>query len=151
MILSTIVTILSCLALGFLANIAQGLLGTNYLHKFLYENLIVLLVALLAINSATMGIVLTKLRDLISLGNGEETFSESRRQMLHSIHEQICLIIFGVIFLVLKNSNYVEGIGGVKQTIDAGINGIFFYALWILYDTAKGVLIIVDYDSENGS
>lgn len=136
------------LGVGFICQLTQDWLGSQYFNEFLKGNLINLLVALLAVNSATMGIVLTKIRDLVdSKGHGEK-FKETRQQMLLSVKEQVWLIAIAIVLLTLAQSKYVVGISNVTMFLNSSIAGVFVYDMLVLYDTAKGVLIIVDYDSE---
>ena len=65
MISQILKTSIMSIGVGFLAQVLQSSLTTSYLNVFLSENLITILIALLAINSATLGIVLTKIRDLV--------------------------------------------------------------------------------------
>jgi len=102
---------------------------------------------LLAINGATMGIVLTKIRDLIDKDGGAECFKSTRSQMLLSIKEQIGLIVFATILLSLKSSPQLSSIDNLELLMNSCIIGSFVYALNILYDVTKGVLIIVDFES----
>lgn len=138
------------LGIGFVAVIICGWLETEYLMTFFSANLITILVALLAVNAATMGIVLTKIRDLIDgQDGGAGCFSETRRQMLLSVKEQVGLIILAILILSIDQSPIVSSISNVNLLIDAVVTAIFAYALMVLYDTAKGVLIIVDYDAKD--
>lgn len=139
------------LGVGFICQLTQDWLGSQYFNEFLKGNLINLLVALLAVNSATMGIVLTKIRDLVdSKGHGEK-FKETRQQMLLSVKEQVWLIAIAVIFLTLAQSRFVVGIPNVMMFLNSLIAGVFVYGMLVLYDTAKGVLIIIDFDAEKDS
>jgi hypothetical protein len=123
------------IGLGFLAQIFQSTLKTTYLNNFLSENLITILIALLAINSATLGIVLTKIRDLVE----------------KHVKEQISLIIVSVIFLTVNSSNLISNYDNIKLLFDSITVAIFAYSLFVLYDTAKSVLIIIDFNvEENG-
>lgn len=139
------------LGVGFICQLTQDWLGSQYFNEFLRGNLINLLVALLAVNSATMGIVLTKIRDLVdSKGHGEK-FKETRQQMLLSVKEQIWLIAIAVVLLTVAQSKYVAGISNITMFFNSLIAGVFVYGMLVLYDTAKGVLIIVDFDAEKDS
>lgn len=53
------------LGIGFTTEVINVWLESSFLHKFLEANLVTILVALLAINAATMGIVLTKVMDIV--------------------------------------------------------------------------------------
>lgn len=133
---------------GFIAELINDWLNSGFMHKFFEANLITILVALLAVNAATMGIVLTKIRDLIDKNGGSEFFKKTRDQMLLSIKEQIGLIIIATIILSIKSAPIICDIQNLPLLLNAIITGIFVYALIVLYDTAKSVLIIVDYESQ---
>jgi hypothetical protein len=134
------------LGIGFLVELANIWLASNFLHEFFRANLITILVALLAVNAATMGIVLTKIRDLIDKNGGADLFKSTRLNMLLSVKEQIGLIVLATIVLSVKSSPVVVGIQNLSLLFSAIVAGIFVYALLILYDTAKSVLIIVDFN-----
>jgi hypothetical protein len=147
MIRQVLSSIFFALGVGFICQLTQEWLASNYLNEFLKSNLINLLVALLAINTATMGIVLTKVRDLVdSYGNGE-AFKKTRQQMLLSIKEQIMLIIFAIILLTISESHVlINSISRFDLLIKSLISGIFVYSMRVLYDVATSVLIIIDFD-----
>ena len=151
MISQVLKTFIMSIGIGFLAQILQSSLETNYLNNFLSQNLITILIALLAINSATLGIVLTKIRDLVERHGNAQCFNSTKKQMILSIKEQIVLIVFAVIFLTVVSSRLISGHENLKMLFDTTVIAIFAYALFVLYDTAKGVLIIIDFDiKENG-
>jgi hypothetical protein len=139
-------TALISLSIGFLAELFNVWLATDFLQRFFEINLITILVALLAVNAATMGIVLTKIRDLIDKNGGSEFFQKTRKNMLLSVKEQIGLIILATLVLSVKTSPIVAGVENLPLLLNAIVTGIFAYALLVLYDTAKGVLIIVDFN-----
>lgn len=138
------------IGIGFIFQIFQESLNTDYLNDYLSQNLITILIALLAINSATLGIVLTKIRDLVERHGNAQCFNSAKEHMILSIKEQIALIIFAVIFLTIVSSEIVAHYENLTLLFDAIIVAIFSYALFILYDTAKGVIIIIDFDINNG-
>jgi len=109
------------------------------------DNLLTILIALLAINSATTGIVLTKIRELVELHGKAELFSPTRSQMVLAVREQVGLIAFAIVLLTLASSPVFQGSTNLKLLVDSLVCGVFFYALHILYDTAVGVLVIVDF------
>ena len=146
MIINVFKTALISLALGFITEIVNSWLGTPFLHKFFEDNLITILVALLAINAATMGIVLTKIRELIDKTGGAKFFTNTKRNMLLSVKEQIVLIGMSTITLSIKGAPVVSQTPNLPLLLNSLLAAIFIYALIILYDTAKGVLIIVDFN-----
>ena len=120
MILGVIKTSFISLGAGFLAQFIQSWVGSCYLDTFLKNNLINLLVALLAINSATMGIVLTKIRELADKHNTSAgVFNSTKREMLISIKEQITLIIVGLVLLTIVESQYIDASGEIRKFLQA--------------------------------
>lgn len=148
MIVQVIKTLLMAIGLGFLLQVLQTFLETNYLVKFLSENLITILIALLAINSATMGIVLTKIRDLVEQHGNAHLFTATRQQMVLAVQEHIGLIAIATLALMLGDSAILSKYENTRPLLDSAIIAVFVYALIVLYDTAKGVLIIIDFDGK---
>jgi hypothetical protein len=147
MIAQVVKTALVSLGIGFLAQMAQDFFQSHYFTEFLRNNLVNLLVALLAVNSATMGIVLTKIRDLIEKYGHGDAFERTKRHMLLSVKEQIVLITASIFVLTLAQSPYLKGVPNGGLFFDSCAAAIFVYGMVVLYDTAKSVLIIVDFKS----
>jgi hypothetical protein len=146
MIKQVLTTSFISLGVGFVAELLNGWLQATFLHVFFESNLVTILVALLAVNAATMGIVLTKMRDLIDKNGNGDAFNKTKKNMLLSIKEQIGLIILATIILSIKSSPAIQSVQNMPLLFNSIITGIFVYALLVLYDTAKGVLIVVDFD-----
>lgn len=138
------------LGAGFICQLAQDWLGTQYFNDFLRQNLINILIALLAVNSATMGIVLTKIRELIEKHGHGDAFKQTRAQFLLSIKEQVALIAAAILLLTISQSKYLKDIPNINLFFGSMVAAIFVYSMMILYDTAKGVLIIIDYNEPEG-
>lgn len=138
------------LGVGFITEVINVWLNSSFLHKFLEANLVTILIALLAINAATMGIVLTKVMDIVEKNNGFgiSCFSKTKTQMLISIKEQIVIIVLAIALLILKNSPIVLNIKNSELLLNSSITACFIYSLSILYDTAKGILVIINYSDE---
>lgn len=130
---------------GYLLAQLQILLGTTYLTVFLKQNLITLLVALIAINSATLSIVLTKVRELVDKNNTLGAFDRTKKQMILSINEQVALIIISMILLIIQDSTFAKQSSEYGTLLNVLIIGCFMYAVHILHDTAKSVFVILDY------
>jgi hypothetical protein len=111
-------------------------------YEFLRGNIVSLQIGLLAINTATLGVVLTKLRDLVDKGASLSNFSSTRTAMLLSIKEQVALIASAIVILSLEDARELplmvpEGLLRVLLIT------CFVYSLQILYDTAKSVFIVL--------
>lgn len=130
------------LGIAFLSFYALEGIGSDYLIKFLRENIVSLQIGLLAINTATLGVVLTKLRDLVEKGVDPATFSTARNEMLLSIREQVALIISALVLLSLDSAKSLLFPIPVELTQILLIS-CFVYSIMILYDTAKSVFVVL--------
>ena len=92
--------ILVSVGAAFLLAQLQEIVGSRYLTDFLMKNLITIILTLMAINAATVGIVLGKIRDLSDISDGD-FFQKSKKQMRISITEQITLVIISVVFFII--------------------------------------------------
>lgn len=117
-------------------------LDSSFLISFLEKNLIPLLVALLAINTTTMSIIMVKLRELKDKFG--VSFSETINSLKMALYEQVSLIPLSIIFLVAKKSTVLNNYSSYSQYIwDTLLIATFAYAIHILFDTARGVFIII--------
>lgn len=137
--------ILLSIGSGYLLMELQSFLGTTYLVNFLKQNLITLLVALIAINSATLSIVLTKVRELLDKSGQQGAFANTKKQMIISVNEQVLLIIVAMLLLIVQDSSFIKSHVEYITFLNVLIIGCFIYALRILHDTAKSVFVILDY------
>ena len=137
------------LAVGYLAQLGKCWLSTTYFNDYLSANLLTILIALLAINSTTTGIVLTKIRELVESNGNSDTFNPTKSQMLLAVREQIALIAFATAFLTIVSSPKILQVEELEMLINSLVVGIFVYALHILYDTAISVLIIINFDPDS--
>lgn len=140
-----IFNILLSIGAGYLLTELQSFLGTSYLTSFLKQNLITLLVALIAINSATLSIVLTKVRELLDKSGQQGAFTNTKKQMILSVNEQVVLIVVAMLLLIVQDSDFIKSHVEYVTFLNVLIIGCFVYALRILHDTAKSVFVILDY------
>jgi hypothetical protein len=140
-----IFNILLSIGAGYLLAELQSFLGTTYLTNFLKQNLITLLVALIAINSATLSIVLTKVRELLDKSGQQGAFGNTKKQMILSVNEQVVLIVVAMLLLIVQDSDFIKSHVEYVTFLNVLIIGCFIYALRILHDTAKSVFVILDY------
>lgn len=139
------------IAKSILIAVALGCIGESfvyYMHsdlviQFLKVNIIALQIGLLAINTATLGIVLTKVRELVSKGSSSSAFANTRQQMLLSIREQVALIVAALVILTIGSSPEIsKSLSPV--VINALLIACFAYSIMILYDTAVSIFVILD-------
>jgi hypothetical protein len=142
-------SILKALGIGFLLFVAGRGFKTDYLTTFLQSNLLILLFALLAINAATLGVVLTKVRDLMDKsGTTADAFKKTRAQMILSIREQTGLIIVSLLLLMAEKSALVSKIDTLTLACSILLPACLAYALIILYDTITSVFVVLDFGNK---
>lgn len=136
---------LIAIIIGYLIAKLELFFGTINLSGFLVNNLIMILVALLAINSATLSIVLTKIREIIDNNNiSNDVFAKSKDEMIFSLKEQVALIIFSIPLMILYKSKFIISFN-LAIVVNACLISIFIFSIFILYDTAKSVFVILDF------
>jgi hypothetical protein len=140
----TLTTAFLSLGIGFAAQLVQTWFQNEYFTNFLKANLIILLVALLAVNSATLGIVITRIRDLNDKHGNGDTFAKTYREILLSIKEQVALICIAALLLTALDSPVLVDIPYFQFFVKAATGATFAYAITILYDIAKSALITDD-------
>jgi len=135
--------IFAFLAIAFVLNILSSSIESSFFSSFLNENVIIILVTLLAINTATSGLIISKLHEL-SEKNGAD-FNNSYNSLKNSLKEQIIIIIVCSFSLILRNSKLLEAHLPFHYLIfDTIIFATFIYSLDILYDTGKAIFLIVN-------
>lgn len=138
-------TLLS-LTIGYVTISIENKIESNFFEVFLGGNLISLLVALLAINITTLGIILTKIRDILDKNNLDGSyFKKTKQQMLIFIKEQLSLILFSAILLIVKKSILIKDFTIIEQIINIFLTACFIYAIFILYDAAKSIFNLLDF------
>ncbi len=136
------------IGVAFIFSQFQNLLGSDYIIEFLKENLVALLIALLAINTASLGIVLSKIRELIDSCGGSFDFSKTQNEMLLSIREQIALIFLSLILLTINDSTFLTNHPKLISVMETSIITCFIYSMIILYDTAKSIFVILNFNKK---
>lgn len=133
------------LVIGFALTGMSHALASNFLPEYLKENLITLLVALLAINTTTSSVVMTKLKEISDAKGGN--FSATIDQLKHSIYEQVIFVVLGAILLTLSGSKLILELHVWSPFIlDGLVASVFVAALYTLFDTAKSIFVILRYE-----
>lgn len=117
-------------------------LETTFLFKYLADNLISLLLTLLAINTATLGLIASKMQDIV-VDKPQFNFSRTIKEMKLSLLEQIILIIISIITLVLQDSKVVV-VNHKDEISNIILVGVLIYSINILWDTGKGVFVVIE-------
>lgn len=123
-------------------NILSQYINSNFLTEYLSKNIIGLLITLLAINTASLGLVASKIQDILEK-EPRINFKETISEMKFSLYEQIFLISLCIISQIILNSEKL--VFTYQQfTLDTILLAILIYSIIILWDTGKAVFVIID-------
>ena len=136
--------------IGLIVTYASERLQSIFIAEYLSRNLITLLIALLAINITTLSIVLTKIREIMDKLGGD--FSRTEKGMRKSVIEQVVLVISALIIQIISTSSIIITRFPIVIFIsNVLLVAIFFDALYVLYDTADSVFVILKFENNNSS
>jgi hypothetical protein len=139
---------LICIGGGFIMVYISFLLESGYIFAFINRGLIIILISLLAINTTTSSIIMTKLKEIAD--KTSVSFSRTIKQLHLSIKEQVWLIAIGLFFLIINNSELIQNkIPALTFAIDTILVAIFLYAILILRDTANAIFVILGYEDND--
>jgi hypothetical protein len=125
----------------------SSLLKSPFIIEFLKSNLITILIALLAINTTTGSVVMTKLREITDTTGVD--FSASIRELKLSIIEQVWFIALGIILLIAMSSPVVLALHQhVEVILSILLVAVFVASLHSLYDTANSIFVILHHENE---
>lgn len=130
------------IVLGIIIVFVARLLDSDFLFVYLKDNIVGLLLTLLAINTATSGLIASKIQDILVEYKGID-FSSSIKEMKFSLLEQIVLISVSIIVLLVLDGRSVV----FEYKIDIGniiLTSILIYSIAILWDTGKAVFIVIE-------
>lgn len=134
-----------CLIVGLGVTALSDAAGSTYLATFLEDNLLLALIALLAINTATSGVILSRLRELAET-RPEIKLTKTLAAMREATMEQVALVAVAVVVLVTKDSTWIATTWPQSAFFaNALLAAVFAYAMQIMYDTAIAVYKIVDF------
>lgn len=134
------------LLIAFFANIISYLIGTDFILEYLKLNLITVQLGLLAINTATCGLVVSKLQE-IKEKHREVDISPITKQLLLSLKEQIVLIVIGVLLMLLLSSKLINHIiysSYIRFGLETVLVAVFVNSVQVLWDTGKSVFVLTD-------
>ena len=143
-------TILSCLAISIAINFLEVKIDSNFTHTFLREDLLSLLLTLLAINTATAAVISSKLE---SLGqNYQSDFTNVYKEIKFSLIEQIWLIGLSIVLLIFGNSSLLKlQFNSIDLYVNILLLTILLYAIDILRDTGVAIFnIIIELNKTDG-
>lgn len=134
------------LVIAFFTNLTSHLIGTEFLLVYLKLNLTSVQLGLLAINTATCGLLVSKLQE-IKEKHSEINIKPITKQLLLSLKEQIYLIIIGVMLMLLIDSNLFNLLkfsNYIKFGLETLLIATFVNSVQVLWDTGKSVFVLTD-------
>ncbi|MCH1930366.1 hypothetical protein L9G16_09250 [Shewanella sp. A25] len=130
---------------GLIVRALCSLIESDFLVSFLSNNLITLLIALLAINTTTGSVVMTKLREIMERHGAD--FSATLKELRASIVEQLVFIFLAIVFLVILGSKHILEMNlFVQPLLESGLIAVFIASLYNLYDTANSIFVILSWE-----
>lgn len=111
--------------------------------EFMRSNLLNILITLMAINTATVAVILSKLYEISKQYNQKinDAFKNTKAQLLLSVREQVTLIGAALILSILSKKNtWSFEPALINAGLEILLSTVFIYSLFILYDTAVAVL-----------
>lgn len=118
------------------------LFETQFLYTYLKEHLIGLLITLMAINTATLGLIASKIQD-IQMSHPQREFPDTIKEMKLSLKEQIALVVLSILVLIVNDSPNTEfAYKGIVFNII--LTTILTYAIAILWDTGNAVFVSLE-------
>lgn len=137
------------IVVGFLLTGISSGLNSVFLEDYLKDNLITLLIALLAINTTTSSVVMTKLKEIADATGG--SFKFTVEQLKLSIYEQVIFILIAAMLLIFHGSKTIMDIHLWMPFIVNGlIASVLVAGLYALFDTAKSIFVILHYENNGG-
>lgn len=137
------------LILGWVLVIFSNFIESDYLTNFLRENIVILLIALFAINTTTYSVIMTKLKE-IQDASKEKDFSNTIAQLKVSVVEQVAYILIAVFVLMLDGSSKFTNISTELHFYTAIlINAVFIASLDNLRDTSSSIFVVLDFENSN--
>ncbi len=143
---SKVIKICVTIICGGILNCLQYALKSNYLLDFIEDNLVMLLIALFAINSTTLTLIMTKMKELTDKTEKKDAFSKTETEILFSIKEHFALIVFVVLLLILHSSPIINEYKHITKICNILLISSMIYSLHMLYDVSNSACIILKFN-----
>ena len=122
---------------------------SRFIYDFIKNDLITILLALMAINTTTSSVIMTKLKE-ISDANSNANFTDTVKELKVSFLEQLVHIFIAVIILVILDSKVSSQIQifNLIDVCNVLLISVFIASIHNLYDTADSVFVILDFENK---
>lgn len=130
------------IVMSIVITFVSNYLESKFLFTYLKENILGLLLTLLAINTATLGLIASKIQDII-IQFPSFNFSSTIKEMKLSLLEQIILISSSIITLIIQDSSKIS-FENKEIICNIILVSVLIYSISILWDTGKAVFVIIE-------
>jgi hypothetical protein len=141
------------LAIAIVVNWLCYILQSTKFAEYLRDKLLELLIYIMAINIATISVLVTKLYDIEKLEG--VSLKSTIKEVKISMIEQIILIVAGCLLTILYNSPIIKNcfkVNGGEKFHEIFFNTlfttIFIYSIDILRDTGMAIFEVVNYPNK---
>ncbi|WP_239949672.1 hypothetical protein [Dyella terrae] len=144
-VLPTIRSLVFAFSLGCMLAFTQILFKSTTVSDYLALNLLAILAGLFAVNCATLGLVLTRMSQIIDFERSAD-FSQAIASMKWSLLEQLSLIFVCVVFLIIRGSKVPFILENIHSIFfEALLYSIFSYGLLVAFDVGNSIFVILKY------
>lgn len=122
-----------------------------FLTSFLLNNLLTVIITVLAINAASVSNILSRL-DVINAQTEQATrskkdfFSETRRELKNSCIEQLFMIVVAIICSTLYSAECFKEFPLVSQISEGGLASVFVWNIFVLKDVISALFVLSDFN-----
>ena len=133
------------IVISFIICVVSDYIKSSFLSNFLITNIINLQITLLAINTATLGLIISKIYEILKEYPLID-LAQPIKEMKVTLKEQIILIGISFMSLILLNNNLENIIDfeHKKLILNIILLSVLVYCIDILRDTGKAVFVIID-------
>jgi len=127
---------------------SSRMLQSDFLGSFLDTNLVVLLLALTAINGSTIGIVVGKMSDIMARDSTMK-FTATRVSLKAANAEQLALVVLAFVLQILKHSvTFKSVIPHQALIIETLLTACLIQSIQIVFDMLHSVFVLVDKETK---
>ncbi|MGV0931565.1 hypothetical protein ACTS95_14800 [Empedobacter brevis] len=144
--MNTFYKILAIIFISFIISYLSLItLETKALLKYLNDNLLTIIITLLAINTATSGFIVGKICDILQ--QNDIDFKRVIKQMKFSLLEQLISIGLAIVIVILNSSNKIV-FENKELLFCTLLCSLFINTLDVLRDTGVSVFDILEINNE---
>lgn len=139
------------IVLGFAIMSVSRWMKSTFLTSFLLNNLLTVIITVLAINAASVSNILSKL-DIINAkieqatGMKKNFFSKTKKELKNSCIEQLFMIAVAIICSTLYSAECFNEFPLVSQISEGGLASVFVWNIFVLKDVISALFELSDFN-----